>query len=223
MRELGLVVPLYLAHSPRPADAVSSPAVLRPPACVPTPSRGSPRPRTSGVVRCHHPGRVAGPPSGRPAVREGPARGGDAHPNGWARPHFGSPRVTYGLPRLLGSGNGAHGCFQCPPTGYRGHDGAPTFGSRSPRGLHGPCRPRGCSPPGESGRGCPPTPHVPSAGSILSPQQFAAAPHPKAQKSYAAVLLSREWCNVADGIILRMMREGRGSCPSHTTPSVVSF
>jgi hypothetical protein len=43
-------------------------------------------------------------------------------------------------------------------------------------------------------------PHVPSAESILSPQQFAAAPNPKAQKAYAAVLLSREWCNVADGI-----------------------
>ena len=44
-------------------------------------------------------------------------------------------------------------------------------------------------------------PHVPSAAeSILSPQQFAAAPNPKPQKAYAAVLLSREWCNVADGI-----------------------
>jgi hypothetical protein len=36
-------------------------------------------------------------------------------------------------------------------------------------------------------------PHVPSAESILSPQQLAAAPNPKAQKTYTAVLLSREW------------------------------
>jgi hypothetical protein len=34
-------------------------------------------------------------------------------------------------------------------------------------------------------------PHVPSAESILSPQQFATTPNPKAQKAYAAVLLSR--------------------------------
>jgi hypothetical protein len=43
-------------------------------------------------------------------------------------------------------------------------------------------------------------PHVPSAESIPSPQQFAAAPNPKAQKAYTAVLLSRDWCNVANSI-----------------------
>jgi hypothetical protein len=43
-------------------------------------------------------------------------------------------------------------------------------------------------------------PHVLSAESILSPQHFAVAPNLKAQTAYADVLLSREWCNVADGI-----------------------
>ena len=160
MQELGLVVPLL--------------RILRDPQMQYLLLRCCAHPRVSHLLRGVPPdlarpgavqydatileGLLAGPPSGRPAVGEGPARGGAAHPNGWARPHFGSPRVTCGLPWLLGSGNGTHGCFQCPPTGYRGHDGAPTFGPRFPRGLAGPCRPRGCSPPGESGRGCPPTP-----------------------------------------------------------------
>jgi hypothetical protein len=43
-------------------------------------------------------------------------------------------------------------------------------------------------------------PRVPSVESTPSPQQFAAAPNPRAQKAYAAALLSREWCDIADDL-----------------------
>jgi hypothetical protein len=52
-----------------------------------------------------------------------------------------------------------------------------------------------------SGDGADLPPRVPLPESTPSPQQFAAAPNPRAQKAYAAALLSREWCDVADGLV----------------------
>ena len=49
--------------------------------------------------------------------------------------------------------------------------------------------------------GAPLPPRVPLPESTPSPQQFAAAPNPRAQKAYAAALHSREWCDIADSLV----------------------